>query len=134
MGLLAEADTSAIPSKPEAAALRITSVNVVLPRFAWIMPDDDFDVDLPHDIPQPGLELRPLIAAVRIKLEQKWRGPKQAGHHQHAAVAVGDIGRMHHRVEEQFLRVYKDMAFLALDLLASVEAGRIDARPPFLRS
>jgi hypothetical protein len=38
---------------------------------------------------------------------------------------------MHDGVEQQALRVYKEMALLAFDLLASVEAGGIDARPPF---
>ncbi len=38
---------------------------------------------------------------------------------------------MHDGVEKQALCVYKEMAFLAFDLLASVEAMGIDPRPPF---
>jgi hypothetical protein len=38
---------------------------------------------------------------------------------------------MHDRVQNQALRVYEQMPLLALDLLARVEAVRIDRRPPF---
>ncbi len=34
-------------------------------------------------------------------------------------------------VQDQTLRVYQEMAFLAFDLFASVEAVGIDAAPPF---
>jgi hypothetical protein len=34
-------------------------------------------------------------------------------------------------VEEQALRIDQNMALLALDQLARIEAVRIDARPPF---
>jgi hypothetical protein len=37
---------------------------------------------------------------------------------------------MHDGVQQQALRIYKQMPLLAFDLLASVEAGGIDARPP----
>ena len=38
---------------------------------------------------------------------------------------------MDDRVQQQALGIYKEMALLTLDLLASVEAGGIDPRPPF---
>jgi hypothetical protein len=41
-----------------------------------------------------------------------------------------DIGRMDDGVEQQTQRVYENMAFLALDLLARIIAMRIDAGPP----
>jgi hypothetical protein len=40
---------------------------------------------------------------------------------------------MNDGVEQQTKRVYKDMALLALDLLARVIAMRIDVRPPCMR-
>jgi hypothetical protein len=38
---------------------------------------------------------------------------------------------MDHGMEDQALCVYKEMALLAFDLFASVEAVGIDAAPPF---
>jgi hypothetical protein len=38
---------------------------------------------------------------------------------------------MNDGVEQQTQRVYENMAFLALDLLARIIAMRIDAGPPF---
>jgi hypothetical protein len=40
---------------------------------------------------------------------------------------------MHDGVQQQALRVYQEMALLALDLLARVIAMRIDVRPPCMR-
>ena len=77
------------------------------------------------------MELRPLIAAVGVELEQEWIHAEQGRHDQHAAVAILDIGRMHDGVQQQALGVYTEIALPAFDLLASVEAGGIDPRPPF---
>jgi len=38
---------------------------------------------------------------------------------------------MHQGVQQQALGVDEDMAFLAFDLLARIEAERVDLRPPF---
>jgi len=38
---------------------------------------------------------------------------------------------MHEGMEQKTLRVYKDMALLAFDLLAAVVTMRIDRGPPF---
>jgi hypothetical protein len=38
---------------------------------------------------------------------------------------------MHNGVEQQALRIYQDVALLALDLLAGVIAVRVDRGPPF---
>ena len=38
---------------------------------------------------------------------------------------------MNDGVEQESLRIYENMALLALDLLARVKAMRIDAGPPF---
>jgi hypothetical protein len=37
-------------------------------------------------------------------------------------------------VQQQALRVYQDMALLALDLLSRIKARLIDCKPPFPRS
>ena len=52
-------------------------------------------------------------------------------------IAAADADRrrieheLHDGVQQQTLRVYQDVALLALDLLARVIPGRIDAGPPF---
>jgi hypothetical protein len=78
-----------------------------------------------------GLELWPLIAAVSVKLQQEWIQTEQGRHHQDTTVSVLNIGRMYDGVHQQALSIYKDMALLAFDLLASVKAMGIDPSPPF---
>ena len=84
-----------------------------------------------NDGEQSAFELRPLIAAVGVELQQKGIQAKQGGHHEHATIAVLQGCRMDDGVQDQTLRVYKEMALLAFDLFASIEAMGIDAPPPF---
>jgi hypothetical protein len=83
------------------------------------------------DALQSVLELRPLVAAIGVELQQKREPPEQRAHQHHAAVAVLDVGRVDDGVQQQALRVYQDLALLALDLLAGVKARRVDRDPPF---
>ncbi len=76
-------------------------------------------------------EDRSTIAAVRKKLLEKGELTKQCSDHHQPAITVLHVGRRDHRVQQQTQRIYQDMAFLALDALAFVKAGRIDASPPF---
>ena len=92
---------------------------------------DDFDVDLAADPFQPLLKLFPLVAAVRVELEQERKQSEQRAHQQNAAVAILDIGGMNDGAQQQALRIYQDVALLALDFFAGIEARRIDAKPPF---
>src|SRR5262245_48273133 len=57
--------------------------------------------------------------------------PEQGCKKQDAAVAILDVGRMNDGVQQQTERVYENMAFLPLDLLARTIARWIDAGPPF---
>jgi hypothetical protein len=57
-----------------------------------------------------------LVAAVGIQLQQEGLHAKQGGHHQHATIAVLDVCRVHDGVQDRALRIYQEMAFLALDL------------------
>ena len=56
---------------------------------------------------------------------------EQCGQHQDTAIAVLDVGCSHQHVQHQTQRVDQDMALLALDQLAGIEAMRVDARAPF---
>src|SRR3954468_21781275 len=96
-----------------------------------IGPLDDLHPDAAADASQTLLELRPLIAAVGVKLEQKRVQPEEGGHDHHATVTVLHIGCLHEGVHQQALCVDQDMALLPPDLLARVVARRVDGGPPF---
>jgi hypothetical protein len=40
-----------------------------------------------------------------IELQQEWMQAKQCGHHQHPAVTILDLRRMHKGVEQQALSI-----------------------------
>jgi hypothetical protein len=50
-------------------------------RFTW-----------PHDALKRRLELRSLIAAIRLKLEKKGIEAEQTRHHENAAIAILNVG------------------------------------------
>ena len=84
-----------------------------------------------QDFSHRALELRPLITAVGIELQEERMQAEQGGEQQRPAVAILNIGAMNDRVQQQALCIYQDMALLALDLLARIIAVRIDRGPPF---
>ena len=100
-------------------------------EFAEVGSLDDLNIDPMADALQSRLELRPLIAAISIELEQKRIEPKQRAHQQHATIAILNVGCMYDGMEQKSFSIYKDMALLALDLFARIEARRINRGPPF---
>ena len=92
---------------------------------------DDFGDEVRHDFGGAVGEDRPGIGAVREQLPQEGELSEQGGQQQHAAIAVLHIGGSDQCVQQQSELVDQDMAFLALDQLAGVEAMPIDRRPPF---
>ena len=80
---------------------------------------------------QTGQEVRPLVTAIGVELQQEGVEPKQRAHQQHATVAVLDVGGVDDGLHQQALGVDQDVPLLALDLLACVVAQGIDADPPF---
>ena len=92
---------------------------------------DDLDVQALEDGPQRILESGALISAIGVEIEKEGIKAEQRCHHQHAAVAILDIGGMDEGVHQEALRVDENMPLLALDLLARIVAVRVDARPPF---
>jgi hypothetical protein len=99
--------------------------------FDLIRSFDDLDIEARQNPFHRALELRSLAACVSVELDQEREGAKQARHDERTAVAILDVGGMHESVHQQALRIDKDMSLLALDLLARIVAGRIDAGPPF---
>jgi hypothetical protein len=92
---------------------------------------DDLGHEVRHDIGDAVGEDRPSIGAVREQLAQKGELSEQGGQQQHAAITVLHVGGGDQGVQQQPELVDQDVAFLALDQLAGVEAMRIDRRPPF---
>ena len=77
------------------------------------------------------MEDRPLIGAVGEQFCQEGEQAEQARQQRKAAVAVLNVGGGDDAAQEQALGIDQDVALLALDQLARIEAGRIDASPPF---
>ncbi len=89
-------------------------------------------LDPPGGIVHGPAQLRATVGAIGEDRLQEGKQPAgMAVQNQRGAVAVLYVGRMHHGVEDQAEGVDKQVAFLALDLLARVIARRVDARPPF---
>ena len=92
---------------------------------------DDFGHEARHDSGDAVGEDRPGIGAVREQLVQEGELSEQGGQQQHAAIAVLHVGGSDQGVQQQSELVDQDVAFLALDQLAGVEAMPINRRPPF---
>ena len=92
---------------------------------------DDLDVDPAQDSRHGLLEFGSLITAIGIELQQERKHAEQSAQQQRRAVALLNVGGLNDGVQQQTLRVYQDMALLALDLLARVIPVRIDRGPPF---
>ena len=76
-------------------------------------------------------ELWSLIAGIGEQLHQEGIHPEQGREEQNTTVTILDIRGMHHRMQQQTYRVDQDMPLLAVNLLARIIPGWIDAGPPF---
>jgi len=90
------------------------------------------DLDLPvAGVGDEGGHFRSLIAAVGKDDLDEWKQATGSAQQFAGAVAVLHVGRMDRDVQEQTERVDEDVPLAARDLLARVEALRIDRGPPF---
>ena len=92
---------------------------------------DDFGFETGQNLGERVAENRPLIGAVGKQLREGWKPTGQRRQQFDAAIAILDAGGMNDGVQQQTQRIDENMPLLALDLLARIEAGRIDAGPPF---
>jgi hypothetical protein len=92
---------------------------------------DDFHRQARHRLGSAGMEDWSRIGAVGEQFAQEGELPEQGGQQQHATIAVLNVGRSDQRVQHQTERVDEQMALLALDQLAAIEARRVDNRAPF---
>ena len=84
-----------------------------------------------QDVGQGAVKDRPLIGAVGEQFSQEGEQTEQARQQRDAAVAILNVGGGDDAVQQQALRIDQNMALLALDQLARIEAVRVDASPPF---
>ncbi len=96
-----------------------------------IGPLDDFDIDLAAYPLETCLELRALVAAICVELDEERKQSEHRAHQQHAAITILHVGCVYKSKQQQTLGIYGDMALLALDLLAGIIARRVNAGPPF---
>jgi hypothetical protein len=92
---------------------------------------DDLHRQARHRLGGAGMEDRSRIGTVGEQLAQEGELSEQGAQQQHAAVAVLNIRRGDQRMQHETERVDQQMALLALDQLAAIEARRVDAGAPF---
>ena len=92
---------------------------------------DDFHVHARQKSFHGGAKHRALITTIGVEFQQERIHPEQGRHDELAAIAILYVGGMHDGVDQQTLRVDKNVPLLALDLLSRVVTGQIDRRPPF---
>jgi hypothetical protein len=88
------------------------------------------------ELPGAGLgddrsHVRSLVAAVGEDALDEGEQPTGSTQQQICAVAILHVGRMDHDVQEQAERIDENVPLAARNLLARIEALRIDRRPPF---
>ncbi len=89
-------------------------------------------LDPPGSIVHGSTQLRAAVSAVgKDRLQEGKQPTGVAVQDQKGAVAVLQVGRMHGDGEDQAECIDKQVALLALDLLARVIARRVDGGPPF---
>ena len=100
--------------------------------------DEAVQLDALDDLQLPGAGLgddgghdRSLVAAVGEDALDEGKQTTGSAQQIEGAVAILDAGRMDHDVQEQAERIDENVPLAARDLLARIEALRIDRRPPF---
>ena len=91
----------------------------------------DFDAKPGKSRRCPAREFRPLVSGVSEQFSQEWVKAEQARQDQHPAIAILNIRRMHHGVQQQTFGIHQNMALLAFDFLPGIVSIGIDAAPPF---
>ena len=90
---------------------------------------DDLGLEVGQDAGHDTVKDRPLIGAVGEQFPEEGKQTEQCRQQFEATVAILNAGGG----DQQALRIDQNMPLLVLDQLARIEAGRIDAKPPFQR-
>ena len=99
--------------------------------FGAVATFDDVDLKIWQNVGDAVAEHRTGVGGVGEQPSQEGKLSEQGGQQQHTAIAVLHVGGSDQGVQQQSDLVDQDVAFLALDQLAGVEAMPIDRRPPF---
>jgi transposase len=91
----------------------------------------DFKGHAPQDLLDRTSELRSLVSAIGVELQQKRIASEEHGHQPNTPVAILDMGGVHDRVHQQALRVDENVTLLAFDPFTRIIARRVDRGPPF---
>ena len=121
----------AAPTKPADGALDNPAHGFDHEALGMIGASDDFNHQAWHCVGDAVLKDRPRIGTIREQLPEERELSEQGGQQQDAAVAVLNVSGCDQHVQHQAECIDQDMALLALDQLAGIEAVRIDAQPPF---
>ena len=119
------------PSKPCEGAFDHPAPGQDDKTFGSIRALDDLHIHLRHDFLDGAAKLRPLIAAIGVEFQKERIEAKHRRHEQCAAITILDVGGMDDGVDQQALRVDKNVPLLALDLFSRIVTRRIDGGPPF---
>jgi len=92
---------------------------------------DDVDREAWHRLRGAGMEDGSGIGAVGEQLAQEGKLPERGTQQQHAAVTVLNTGPGEQRVQHETECVDQQMALVALDQRAAIEAMRVDIGAPF---
>ena len=95
---------------------------------------DDLGLEVGQDAGHDTVKDGPLMGAVGEQFPEKGKQTEQCRQQFEATVAILNVGGGDDAVQQQALRIDQNIPLLALDQLARIEAGRIDAQaPPFRR-
>jgi hypothetical protein len=94
---------------------------------------DDLYVHLRHYLRHGAAKQRALIAAIGVEFHQERIHAEHGRRDQCAAVPILNVSGMNDGMNQQALRIDKNMPLLALDLLSRIVTRRINRSPPFQR-
>jgi hypothetical protein len=90
------------------------------------------DLDCPGSCPRDGGgHFRPLVAAVGVDALDEGKEPASLAQQLAGAIAILDVAGVDHDAQQEAEGVDEDVALAARDLLARIEALRVDRGPPF---
>ena len=76
-------------------------------------------------------QLRPLVSAISEDALDKWKAASGLSQHSTGTIAILHAGRMHDHAQQQTEGIDEDMPLAASDLLARIEALRVEPSAPF---
>ena len=92
---------------------------------------DDFDIHLRHYFRYSAAKHGALIAAIGVEFQHERIHAEHGRDDQRTTITILNVGGVHDGVDQQALRVDKNVPLLTLDLLSRIVTRRINRGPPF---